>query len=71
MLAPDHVSAILKRYSDGKSTPEETLKRLGLDYGTLLVMLSKANLPWPKLPKAERERMAKQFVELWRGAESE
>jgi hypothetical protein len=32
----------------------------------LLVMLSKSNLPWPKLPKAERERMAKEFVELWR-----
>ena len=39
VLAVDQVSAILKRYSDGKSTPEETLKTLGLDYGTLLVML--------------------------------
>jgi AbrB family looped-hinge helix DNA binding protein len=71
MLHPDQISAILKRYSDGKSSPEETLKKLGLDYGTLLTMLSRSNLPWPRLPKAERERMAKEFVELWSGAEPE
>jgi AbrB family looped-hinge helix DNA binding protein len=71
MPAPDEVSTILKLYSDGKSSTDETLHRLAVDYGTLLSMLSASNLPWPRLPKAEREQMAKEFAGLWRRAESE
>lgn len=71
MPAPEDVSTILKRYSDGKSSTDETLKRLAVDYGTLLSMLSTLNLPWPRLPKAEREQMAKEFAGLWSRAESE
>jgi len=63
-LSPDAID-ILKRYSSRKLNMDQAMKALNLDYyGDLVVLLSKADLPFPIASKKRREKMVKNFVRI-------
>jgi hypothetical protein len=44
------------------------MRALGVDHGTLLLRLGERGLPLPSLPPDEIDRMADDFVRVWRAA---
>lgn len=58
---------LLRIYSLGHADRKGVMKALGVDYGTLITMLSGRGLPLPRVPEDEADRMADEFVSLWKG----
>ncbi len=58
---------LLRIYSLGQADRKGIMKALGVDYGTLIVMLSSRGLPLPRVPEDEADRMSETFVSLWKG----
>ena len=58
---------LLRIYSLGQADRKAVMKSLGIDYGTLIEMLSVRGLSLPRIPEDEADRMADEFVSLWKG----
>jgi hypothetical protein len=58
----------LARFSRGELGRVEAMRALGVDHGTLLLRLGERGLPLPSLPPDEIDRMADDFVRVWRAA---
>lgn len=57
---------ILERLSRSEIDLKQAMDALGIDhYGELVVMLCKSDLPFPRLPKEQEERLSKDFVRIW------
>jgi hypothetical protein len=57
---------ILHAFSHGAMTTDEAVQQLGLrDYAELLVVLGAFGVPLPRLPDADIERMADEFLSIW------
>jgi hypothetical protein len=58
---------ILRAFSHGTVTKDAAVRQLDLrDYAQLLVVLGAFGVPLPRLPDADIERMADEFLSLWR-----
>ena len=56
---------ILQKYGRGEIDQDQAMDALGIDhYGELVVMLSKADIPFPRLPKDQEEKLANDFVRI-------
>lgn len=58
---------LLRVYSLGQADRKEVLETLGVDYGTLIRMLSDRGLPLPRVSEKEADQMAEEFVSVWKG----
>ena len=59
--ADDPVTAFVA----GRISRPEAMRRLGLDYGRLIERVAARGLELPRLPEAETEAMAADFVRVW------
>jgi hypothetical protein len=58
---------LLRAITHRAMTKDEAVRQLGLrDYAELLVVLGAFGVPLPRLPAADIERMADEFLTLWR-----
>ncbi len=58
---------LLRIYSLGQADRKAVMKSLGVDYGTLIGMLSVRGLSLPRVDDDESERMAQEFASVWKG----
>jgi hypothetical protein len=70
-LRPRAEGDILARYACDEIGRHETMRALGVDYGTLLEMMAQRELSVPRVPDQEAEAMARTFAQIWRSAPEE
>lgn len=63
-LTTDEIG-ILDRYSRGEIDPNQAMEALGSNYyGDLVILLSKADLPFPGLPENVKKKLVADFVRI-------
>ena len=59
--------SMLRIYSLGHVDRKDIMKALDVDYGTLIQMLSDRGLSLPRVSEEEADRLAEEFVSVWKG----
>ena len=61
---------IVQKYGRGEIDQDQAMDALGIDhYGELVVMLFMADVPFPRLPKDQEEKMVNNFVRIMKEGE--